>query len=175
MNFKMRYTIGNGSGLCPSIHRSVKCYVSPKQSPVKACYTTNGHTLTVADTAKYTGVSLHKHTSWSQHVHQAAKKTKTCAFLQHNLRWTPAAMKKWPIIEYSKCDMGTTHNGDNSGSERLYQYQCFSREGPSHHYVLDSSQPCLRPPHTGTHIQKSLFMHHKYIFCGTSMLSSLIV
>ena len=78
--------IGNGSGLCPSIYICANCYVLPKQSPVKTCYTTNSHTLTEADTATYTGVSLHKHTLWSQHDHQAAKKAKTCTFLQHNLR-----------------------------------------------------------------------------------------
>ena len=82
-------------------------HITRKKSPVKASYTTNGHTLTKADTGKYTGVSLHKHTS-SPHAHQTEKKAKTCASLQHNLHRAPTAMNKctceslvWPILEYS--------------------------------------------------------------------------
>ena len=197
MNFQRRYRIGNGSGVCPSIHKRANSW---KKSPVNASYTTNGHTLPEADTLKYTGISLQKHTSWSPHVHQAAKKAKTCAFLQHNLRRPPTAMRKWPILEYSKCGMGPTHSRDNPGSEQLY-HQCVlamleriywlgtSRgtlsEGLSHHSVLDSSQPCWHPSlrtvntsHRHPHPKESealCFMRHTHILWDTSMLFSLIV
>ena len=42
--------------------------ITRKKSPVKASYVIHGHTLAETDTAKYLGVSLHKHSSWSPHV-----------------------------------------------------------------------------------------------------------
>ena len=83
--------------------------ITRKKSPVKASYVIHGHTLAEADTAKYLGVSLHKHSSWSPHVNATAKKANgTRAFLQRNLRKAPTAVKMRtyeslirPILEYS--------------------------------------------------------------------------
>ena len=83
--------------------------ITIKKSPVKASYVIHGHTLAETDTAKYLGVSLHKHSSWSPHVNATAKKANaTRAFLQRNLRKAPTAVKTRtyeslirPIIEYS--------------------------------------------------------------------------
>jgi hypothetical protein len=69
----------------------------------------HGHTLVESDTAKYLGVSLHKHSSWSPHVNTTAKKANgTRAFLQRNLRKAPTMVKTRayeslirPILEYS--------------------------------------------------------------------------
>ena len=80
-----------------------------KTSPVKASYVIHGHTLAETDTAKYLGVSLHKHSSWSPHVNATGKKaTGTRAFLQRNLHKAPTAVKTRtyeslirPILEYS--------------------------------------------------------------------------
>ena len=80
-----------------------------KRSLVEAEYSIHGHMLEKADTAKYLGVSLHKHCSWSPHIHQTAKKANnTRAFLQRNLRVTPTTVKKHayvslvrPILEHS--------------------------------------------------------------------------
>ena len=66
-------------------------------------------TLAESDTAKYLGVSLHKHSSWSPHVNATAKKINgTRTFLQRNLRKAPTAVKTRtyeslirPILEYS--------------------------------------------------------------------------
>ena len=83
--------------------------ITIKKSPVKASYVIHGHTLAETDTAKYLGVSLHKHSSWSPHVNATAKKANgTRAFLQRNLRKVPTAVKTRtykslirPILEYS--------------------------------------------------------------------------
>ena len=83
--------------------------ITRKKSSVKASYVIYGHTLAETDTAKYLGVSLHKHWSWSPHVKAAAKKANgTRAFLQRNLRKAPTAVKTHtyesiirPILEYS--------------------------------------------------------------------------
>ena len=61
--------------------------ITIKTSPVKASYVIHGHTLPETDTAKYLGVSLHRHSSWSPHVNATAKKANwTRAFRQPNLR-----------------------------------------------------------------------------------------
>ena len=39
--------------------------ITRNKSPVKASYVIHGHTLAETDTAKYLGVSLHRHSSWS--------------------------------------------------------------------------------------------------------------
>ena len=44
-----------------------------KPSPIIAQYNIHGHVLEVADTAKYLGVTLHKHCAWSKHINQTAK------------------------------------------------------------------------------------------------------
>ena len=68
--------------------------ITRKKSPVKASYVIHGHTLAETDTAKYLGVSLHIHSSWSPHVNATAKKANgTRAFLQHNLCKAPTAVK----------------------------------------------------------------------------------
>ena len=69
--------------------------ITRNKSPVKASYVIHGHTLAETDTAKYLGVSLHRHSSWSPHVIDAtAKKANgTRAFLQRNLRKAPTAVK----------------------------------------------------------------------------------
>ena len=48
--------------------------ITRKKSPVKASYVIHGHTLAETDTAKYLGVSLHRHSSWSPHINATAKK-----------------------------------------------------------------------------------------------------
>lgn len=83
--------------------------ITRKKSPVKAAYVLHGHELAEADTAKYLGVSLHKHSSWSPHINTTAKKANgTRAFLQRNLRKAPTVVKMrtyesliCPILEYS--------------------------------------------------------------------------
>ena len=83
--------------------------ITRKKSPIEADYSIHGHILEKADTAKYLGVSLHKHCSWSPHIHQTAKKANnTRAFLQRNLRMAQTCVKKQayeslvrPILEYS--------------------------------------------------------------------------
>ena len=37
----------------------------------------HGHVLDVADTAKYLGVTLHKHCAWSKHISQTARRPTT--------------------------------------------------------------------------------------------------
>ena len=81
--------------------------ITRNKSPVKASYVIHGHTLAETDTAKYLGVSLHKHSSWSPHVNATAKKANG-TFLQRNLRKAPTAVKTRtyeslirPILEYS--------------------------------------------------------------------------
>ena len=83
--------------------------ITRKKSPVKESYVIHGHTLAETDTAKYLGVSPHKHSSWSPHVNATAKKANgTRAFLQRNLRKAPTAVKTRtyeslirPILKYS--------------------------------------------------------------------------
>ena len=55
--------------------------ITRKPSPIIAQYNIHGHVLEVADTAKYLGVTLHKHCAWSKHINQTAKKannTRSC-------------------------------------------------------------------------------------------------
>ena len=81
--------------------------ITRKPSPIM--YNIHGHVLEVADTAKYLGVTLHKHCAWSKHINQTAKKANnTRAFLQRNLRRAPTSVKKRayetlvrPILEYA--------------------------------------------------------------------------
>ena len=83
--------------------------ITRNNSPVKASYVIHGHILAETDTAKYLGVSLHKHSSCSPHVNATAKKANgTRAFLQRNLCKAPTAVKTRtyeslirPILEYS--------------------------------------------------------------------------
>ena len=83
--------------------------ITRKRSPVETEYSIHDHILEKGDIAKYLGVSLHKHCSWSPHIHQTAKKANnTRAFLQRNLRMAPTTIKKRAyeslvrsILEYS--------------------------------------------------------------------------
>ena len=83
--------------------------ITRNKSPVKASYVITEHTLGETDTAKYLGVSLHKHSYWSTHVNTTANKViGTRAFLQRNQRKAPTAVKTRtheslirPILEYS--------------------------------------------------------------------------
>ena len=83
--------------------------ITRKPSPIIAQYNIHGHVLEVADTAKYLGVTLHKHCAWSKYINQTAKKANnTRAFLQRNLRRAPTSVKKRayetlvrPILEYA--------------------------------------------------------------------------
>ena len=83
--------------------------ITRNKSPVKASYVIHGHTLAETYTAKYLGVSLHRHSSWSPHVNATAKKANgTRVFLQRNLRKVTTAVKTRtykslirPILEYS--------------------------------------------------------------------------
>ena len=113
-------------------HKCQLLRITRNKSPVKASYVIHGHTLVETDTAKYLGVSLHRHSSWSPHVNATAKKANgTRAFLQRNLRKAPTAVKMRtyeslirPILEYSgvvwdphnaqdvnKLEMGRKHAG----------------------------------------------------------------
>ena len=77
--------------------------------PIIAQYNIHGHVLEVADTAKYLGVTLHKHCAWSKHINQTAKKANnTRAFFQRNLHLAPTSVNKrayetlvCPILEYA--------------------------------------------------------------------------
>ena len=81
--------------------------ITRKPSPIIAQYNIHGHVLEVADTAKYLGVTLHKHCAWSKHINQTTKKANnTRAFLQRNLHRAPTSVKKQayetlvrPIVE----------------------------------------------------------------------------
>ena len=69
--------------------------ITRKPSPIIAQYNIHGYVLEVADTAKYLGVTLHKHCAWSKHINQTAKKANnTRAFFQRNLRRAPTSVKK---------------------------------------------------------------------------------
>ena len=68
--------------------------ITRKPSLIITQYNIHGHVLEVADTAKYLGVTLHKHCAWSKHINQTAKKANnTRAFLQRNLRRAPTSVK----------------------------------------------------------------------------------
>ena len=100
---------GNSSVWWVSIRRNASCYESPERNLQWRRPTWYMDTHLETDTAKYLGVSLHKHSSWSPHVNATAKKANgTRAFLQRNLRKAPTAVKKrtyesliHPILEYS--------------------------------------------------------------------------
>ena len=71
--------------------------ITRKPSPIIAQYNSHGHVLEVADTAKYLGVTLHKHCAWSKHISQTAKMANnTRAFLQRNIRRAQTSVKKRP-------------------------------------------------------------------------------
>ena len=103
----MPFKNGNSSGCWISIHRNANCYESSERNIQwrRPTWYMDTHT----DTAKYFGVSLHKHSSWSPHVNATAKKANgTRAFLQRNLRKAPTTVKTrtyesliHPILEYS--------------------------------------------------------------------------
>ena len=108
----MPFKNGNSSGWWVSIHRNANCYESPEinlQWRRPTWYVIRGHTLAETDTAKYLGVSLHRHSSWSPHVNATAKKANgTRAFLQRNLRKAKTTVKTRTyesliclILEYS--------------------------------------------------------------------------
>ena len=132
----------------------------------------HGHTLAETDTAKYLGVSLHRHSSWSPHVNATAKKANgTRAFLQRNLRKALTTVKKRTykslILKYSsvvwdphtaqyvnKLDMFQRRYAHIPGRWSNQQRHCHAeysrlgtpsgtpREGPHHHDVQDSSWFC---------------------------------
>ena len=143
--------------------------ITRNKSPVKASYVIHGHRLAETDTAKYIGVSLHRHSTWSPHVNATAKKANgTRAFLQRNLRKAPTAVKTHtfeslirPILEYSGVWFGTPttrttpvrplhipglwsnqqHHGHPENS-RLGTPSGTPHEGPHHHDVQNSSWSC---------------------------------
>ena len=139
----------------------------------------HGHTLAETDTAKYLGVSLHRHSSWSPHVNATAKKANpTRAFLQRNLRKATTAVKTRtyeslirPILEYSGV-VWDPHNAQDVDKLEMAQHRYARytsrdygrtssvsailktpsrtpREGPHHHDVQNSSWH----PGIGPHIQ----------------------
>ena len=94
--------------------------ITRKPSPIIAQYNIHGHVLEVADTAKYLGVTLHKHCAWSKHINQTTKKANnTRAFLRRNLRRAPTSVKKRayetlvrPILEYASAVWDTHAEAD---------------------------------------------------------------
>ena len=119
-------------------------WITRKKSPVKASYVIHGHTLAETDTAKYLGVSLHKHSSWSTHVDATAKKANgTRAFLQRHLRKAPTAVKMRtyeslirPILEYSGV-VWDPHTGQDAN--KLEMVQCRYARYTSRDYGQTSS------------------------------------
>ena len=85
---------------------------------------------TETDTAKYLGVSLHRHSSWSPHINATAKKANgTRAFLQRNLRNVPTAVKTrtyesliCPILEYSGV-VWDPHNAQDVNKLEMVQHR----------------------------------------------------
>ena len=131
--------------------------ITRKKSPVKASYVIHGHTLAETDTAKYLGVSLHRHSSWSPHVNATAKKANgTRAFLQRNLCKAPTAVKTRTYESLKQARDGTTpvrplhipglwSNQQRHGhpeNSRLGTPSGTPREGPHHHDVQNSSWSC---------------------------------
>ena len=104
--------------------------ITRNKSPVKASYVIHGHTLAETDTAKYLGVSLHRHSSWSPHVNATAKKANgTRAFLQRNLRKATTAAKTRtyeslirPILEYSGV-VWDPHNAQDVNKLEMAQHR----------------------------------------------------
>ena len=104
--------------------------ITRNKSPVKASYVIHGHTLAETDTAKYLGVSLHRHSSWSPHVNATAKKANgTRAFLQSNLRKATTAVKTrtyesliHPILEYSGV-VWDPHNAQDVNKLEMAQHR----------------------------------------------------
>ena len=104
--------------------------ITRNKSPVKASYVIHGHTLAETDTAKYLGVSLHRHSSWSPHVNATAKKANgTRAFLQRNLRKATTAVKTRtyeslirPILEYSGV-VWDPHNAQDVDNIEMSQHR----------------------------------------------------
>ena len=104
--------------------------ITRNKSPVKASYVIHGHTLAETDTAKYLGVSFHRHSSWSPHVNATAKKANgTRAFLQSNLRKATTAVKTrtyesliHPILEYSGV-VWDPHNAQDVNKLEMAQHR----------------------------------------------------
>ena len=106
--------------------------ITRNKSPVKASYVihVHGHTLAETDIAKYLGVSLHRHSSWSPHVNATAKKANgTRAFLQRNLRKATTAVKTRtyeslirPILEYSGV-VWDPHNAQDVNKLEMAQHR----------------------------------------------------
>ncbi len=110
--------------------------ITRKPYPITAQYNIHGHALEVANTAKYLGVTLHKHSAWSKHISQTAKTANnTCAFLQWNLRRAPTSVKKRafetlvrPIPEYASAAWDPHAEADSYRLEmvqrRYARYTC---------------------------------------------------
>ena len=104
--------------------------ITRNKSPVKASYVIHGHTLAETDTAKYLGVSLHRHSSWSPHVNATTKKANgTRVFLQCNLRKVTTAVKTRtyesrirPILEYSGV-VWDPHNAQDVNKLEMAQHR----------------------------------------------------
>ena len=104
--------------------------ITRNKSPVKASYVKHGHTFAETDTAKYLGVSLHRHSSWSPHVNATTKKANgTRAFLQRNLRKATTAVKTRtyesrirPILEYSGV-VWDPHNAQDVNKLEMAQHR----------------------------------------------------
>ena len=76
-------------------HKYQLMRITRKPSPIIAKYNIHGQVSEVADTAKYIGVTLHKHCAWSKHINQTANKANnTRAFLHRNLRRAQKSVKK---------------------------------------------------------------------------------
>ena len=98
-------------------------------------YVMHGHTLAETDTAKYLGVSLHRHSTGSPHVNTTANKANgTRASLQRNLRKAPTAVKTRtyksiirPILEYSGV-VWDPHTAQDVNKREMVQrrYACYT-------------------------------------------------
>lgn len=83
--------------------------ITKKRNPIKATYQIHGHTLTLAKTGKYLGVTLSHDMSWTPHIDSKTKAANnSLAFLRRNLPSCPQDIKAQcyktlvrPTLEYA--------------------------------------------------------------------------
>jgi len=91
-------------------------HITRKRNPVQSAYTIHGHTLAVASTGRYLGITLSQDLSWKAHVEAATKKaSNSLAFLRRNLYNCPSQIKAMtykslvrPTLEYAST-VGDAH------------------------------------------------------------------
>ena len=86
-----------------------------KKYPILMQYNIQGETIREVTHAKYLGVTIDQHLSWSEHIKQITNKAyKVKGFLQRNLYSCPPSVKSncykaliKPILDYH--NLGTSH------------------------------------------------------------------